>query len=171
MKKKAIVISFVIVLCLTMMLTSVNAQSTSNSCRKSFAVGAGIFIHQESGETHTHYFDFSVSDTNMKANPQGTFNLVCVHGKEIVMIIRSTQITSFDVDSVKGGTMATFAGVAMVKMDNGAWEKGWTFTVSAFDLYGKNNDAIGITLSTPLGDVHCTMDTTQLAAGNIIIKN
>ena len=170
MNKKIIVVSLVIALCLTMMLTVVNAQPTNNSCGKSFAVGAGVFIHQESGETHTHYFDFSVSNANMRNSPQGTFHLVCVHGQQIVMMIRSSEITSFSVESVQGGTMATFTGSAFVKMDNGAWENGWTFTVTALDLNGKNKDAIGITLLNPDGFEHCSMDPIPIAFGNIIIK-
>ena len=171
MKKKAIVISLIVFLCLTSMLTAANAQTTTKSREKSFAVGAGIFIHQENGETHTHYFDFSVTDTNTKNSPQGTFHLVCVHGKEIVMIIRSNEITSFEVESVTGGKMATFTGSATVKMDNGLWEEGWTFTVTALDLNGRNDDAIGIKLLNPQGDVHCSMDPIPIAVGNIIIKN
>lgn len=171
MKKKASVISLIIVLFLTSMLAVANAQTTTESCEKSFAVGAGVFIHQEAGETHTHYFDFSVTDTNIRNNPQGTFHIVCMHGKEIVMIIRSNEITSFNVESVTGGKMAMFTGSATVKMDNGPWEEGWTFTVTALDLNGRNNDAIGITLLNPQGEVHCTVEPVPIAFGNIIIKN
>jgi hypothetical protein len=54
MKKKAIVILIVVILCLTSMLTVVNAQPTNRACGKSFAVGAGVFLHDESGVTHRH---------------------------------------------------------------------------------------------------------------------
>ena len=171
MKKKAIVISLIIVLCLTSMLTVANAQTTTKSREKSFAVGAGVYIHQEAGETHTHYFDFGVTDTNTKNSPEGSFNLVCLHGKEIAMIIKSDDIVSFSIGKVTGGSMATFTGSATVKMDNGPWLEGWSFTVAAFDSNGKSIDAIGITLFNPEGQVHCTMELTPIASGNIAIKN
>jgi hypothetical protein len=170
MKKKAIVILIVVILCLTSMLTVVNAQPTNKACAKSFVVGAGVFLHDESGVTHKHYFDFSVFDTNKKNGPEGTFNLVCVHGKEIAMKIKSDDITSFSVESVKRGLQATFTGSATVKMDNGPWQEGWSFTVTAFDSNGKSKDAIGITLFNPSGQVHCTMEPTPIASGNIAIN-
>ena len=169
MKKKAIVISIVVILCLTSMIAVVNAQSTNKACAKSFAVGAGVFLHDELGVTHKHYFDFSVFDK--KNGPEGTFNLVCVHGKEIAMIIKSDDITSFSVESIKRGLEATLTGSATVKMDNGPWQEGWSFTVTAFDSNGKAKDAIGITLLDPAGEVYCTMELTPIASGNIAIKN
>ncbi len=171
MKKKAIVISIVVILCLTSMLTVVNAQPTNKACAKSFAVGAGVFLHDESGVIHKHYFDFIVFDTNTKNSPEGSFNLVCVHGKEIAMIIKSDDIVSFSIGKVTGGSMATFTGSATVKMDNGPWLEGWSFTVVAFDSNGKSIDAIGITLFNPKGEEHCTMELTPIASGNIAIKN
>jgi hypothetical protein len=170
MIKKAIVISIVAILCLTSMLTVVNAQPTTKACAKSFAVGAGVFLHDESGVIHKHYFDFSVIDTHKKNGPEGTFNLVCVHGKEIAMIIKSNDITSFSVESVKRGVQATFTGSATVKMDNGPWQKGWSFRVAAFDSNGKSNDAIGIALFNRDGEVHGTMEPTPIASGNIEIN-
>jgi hypothetical protein len=171
MKKKAIVISIVVILCLSSMLTVVNAQPTKKECTKSFAIGTGVFLHDEgSGVIHKHYFDFSVFDTNKKNSPEGTFNLVCLHGKEIAMIIKSKDITSFSVEPVKRGLEATFTGSAMVKMDDEQWQKGWSFTVVAFDSNGRSNDAIAITLFNPEGTVHCTMELTPLAYGNIAIK-
>jgi hypothetical protein len=108
MKKKAIVISIVVILCLTSMLTAVNAQTPNKACAKSFAVGAGVFLHDESGVIHKHYFDFSVFDTNTKNSPEGSFNLVCVHGKEIAMIIKCDDIMSFGIEKVKGGLILIF---------------------------------------------------------------
>jgi len=171
MKNKAIAISIVIILSLTATLSIVSAQPTNKVCAKSFAVGAGLFLHDESGVTHKHYFDFSVFDTNTKNSPVGSFNLVCVHGKEIAMIIKSDDITSFSIEKVKGGLMATFTGSATVKMDNGPWLEGWSFTVAAFDSNGKSNDAISITLLNSDGQLHCTMELTPIASGNIAIKN
>lgn len=172
MKNKSIVISIVIILSLSATLSIVNAQPTNKGvCAKSFAIGAGVFLHDESGVIHRHYFDFSVFDTNKKNSPEGSFNLVCVHGKEIAMIIRSDDITSFNIEKIKGGTMATFTGSATVKMDNGLWLEGWSFTVTAFDSNGKSKDAIGITLFNPASQVHCTMELTVLASGNIAIEN
>ena len=168
MKKKAIVISIVAILCLSSILAVVNAQPTNKACAKSFAVGAGVFLHDESGVTHKHYFDFSVADK--KNGPEGTFNLICVHGKEIAMIIKSDDITSFSVESVKRGLQATFTGSATVKMDNGPWQEGWSFTVTAFDSNGKSKDTIGIILLDQDGEVHCTMEPTPIASGNIAIN-
>ena len=167
MKKKAIVISIVAILCLSSILAVVNAQPTNKACAKSFAVGAGVFLHDESGVTHKHYFDFSVADK--KNGPEGTFNLICVHGKEIAMIIKSDDITSFSVESVKRGLQATFTGSATVKMDNGPWQEGWSFTVTAFDSNGKSKDTIGIILLDQDGEVHCTMEPTPISSGNIKI--
>ena len=80
MKQKAIVISIVALFCLSSMLAAVNAEPTNKgTCSKSFAVGIGVFLHDESGVIHKHYFDFSVFD---KKNPEGTFNLVCVQGNK-----------------------------------------------------------------------------------------
>ena len=169
MKKKAIVISIVVLLCFSSMLAVVNAQPTNKGmCVKSFAVGAGVFLHDESGVIHKHYFDFSVFDK--RNGPVGTFNLVCVQGTQILMIIKSDGITSFSVESVKRGLQATFAGSAMVKMDNGPWQEGWSFSVTAFDSNGRCKDTVGITLFNPDGEVHCTMEATQIVSGNIEIS-
>jgi hypothetical protein len=169
MKKKAIVISIVAILCLSSMIAVVNAQPTNNgACAKSFALGAGVFLHTESGVIHKHYFDFSIFDK--KNGPEGTFNLICVQGKQILMIIKSDDISSFSVDSAKRGLQATFTGSATVKMDDGPWQEGWTFTVTAFDSNGKSIDTIGFTLYDQNGDVHCTMEPTPIASGNIAIN-
>jgi uncharacterized secreted protein with C-terminal beta-propeller domain len=170
MKKKAIVISIVAILCIASMLTVVNAQTPNKACAKSFAVGAGVFLHDESGVIHKHYFDFSVFDTNKKNGPEGTCNLVCVHGKQIAMIIKSDDITSFSVESVKRGLEATFTGSATVKMEDGQWQEGWSYIVTAFDSNGKSRDTIGITLFDPSDQVHCTMEPTPIASGNIAIN-
>jgi hypothetical protein len=169
MKKKAIVISIIAILCLSSMLAVVNAQPANNGvCAKSFAVGAGAFLHTESGAIHKHYFEFSIFDT--KNGPEGTFNLVCIQDKQIHMIIKSDDITSFNVESVKRGLQATFTGTATVKMDNGPWQEGWSFTVIAFDSNGKAKDTIGITLYEPSGQLHCSVDPTPLTSGNIEIN-
>jgi hypothetical protein len=170
MKKKAIVISIIAILCLSSMLAVVNAQPTNKECQKSFAVGSGVFLHDESGVIHKHYFDFSVIDTHKKNGLEGTFNLVCVQGKQIHMIIKSDDITSFSVESVKRGLQTTFTGSATVKMDNGQWQEGWSFTVTAFDSNTKAKDTIGITLYEPDHQVHCSVDPTPIASGNIEIN-
>ena len=168
MKKKAIVISIVAILCLSSMLAVANAQPTNKGvCAKSFAIGTGVFLHDESGVIHKHYFDFSVFDTHKKNGPEGTFNLVCVQGKQIHMIIKSDDITSFSVESVKRGLQATFTGSATVKMDNGPWQEGWSFTVTAFDSNTKAKDTIGITLYEPGLLFHCSVDQTLIAYGTV----
>jgi len=167
-KSKALVILIVIMLSLTATLSIVNAQPTNKTCEKSFAVGAGVFLHDESGVTHKHFFDFSVFER--KNGPEGSFNLVCVQGKQILMIIKSNEITSFSVASVKRGLQATFTGSATVKMDNGPWQEGWSFTITAFDSNTKAKDTIGITLYEPNGQLHCSIDPTPIASGNIAIN-
>jgi hypothetical protein len=102
--------------------------------------------------------------------PQGTFNLVCKHDDQIDTIIVSTKITSFSVSAVQGGLEAVFTGSALVKLSGAAWEKGWTFTVTAYDLAGAGTDLIGITLLTPQGQVQCSADPTPLSSGNIIVR-
>ena len=168
MKSKAIVISIVIMLSLTATLSIVNAKPTNKSCEKSFAAGAGIFLHDESGVTHTHYFDFSIFER--KNGPEGSFNLVCLEGKQILMIIKSNDITSFSVESLKRGLQATFTGSATVKMDNAPWQEGWTFAITAFDSNTKTKDTIGITLYEQNGQIHCSMEPTPITSGNIAIN-
>ncbi len=168
MKSKAIVISIVIILSLTATLSIVNAKPTNKSCEKSFAVGAGVFLHDESGVTHKHYFDFSVFE--QKNGAEGFFNLVCVQEKQILMTIKSDEITSFSVESVKKGLQATFTGSATVKMDNNPWQESWTFTITAFDSNTKAKDTISITLYEPNGQLHCSMDPTPITSGNIAIN-
>ena len=168
MKSKALVISIVIILSLTATLSIVNAKPTNKSCEKSFAVGAGVFLHDESGVTYKHYFDFSIFDT--KNGPEGSFNLVCLQDKQILMIIKSNDITSFSVESVKKGLQTTFTGSATVKMDNDPWQESWTFTITAFDSNTKAKDTIGITLYEPNGQIHCSMKPTPITSGNIAIN-
>ena len=86
------------------------------------------------------------------------------------MIIKSDDITSFSVESVKKGLQATFTGSATVKMDNDPWQEGWTFTITAFDSNTKAKDTIGITLYEPNGQLHCSIDPTPITSGNIAIN-
>lgn len=171
MKKKAIVISIIAILCLSSMLAVASAQPTNKGvCSKSFALGAGVFLHDESGVIHKHYFDFSVLDTNKKNSPEGTFNLVCIENKQIHMIIKSDDITSFSIESVKRGLQATFTGSATVKMDNGQWQEGWSFIVTVVDSKGKAKDTIGISLYDAADQLHCSVDPTPITSGNIEIN-
>lgn len=164
-KKAAAIFVFIGILLLTTLASTASAAPTH---RKDSAVGTGVFIHDHEGLPHTHYFAFSVQE-GPKCNPQGTFHLVCKHDGQIVTIIVSTRITSFDVDRVQGGLEAVFTGSAIVKMDNEPWTRGWTFTVTAIDsCYGP--DMLGITLVDPQGQVHCNVEPTPLSSGNIKIK-
>ena len=54
-------------------------------------------------------------------------------------------------------------------MDDGQWQGGWSFIVTAFDSNGKSKDTIGITVLNPDGEVHCTMEPTPISSGNINI--
>lgn len=167
MKRKILIFALVGVLLLGTMLSMASASEHS---RKASANGAGVFIHEHEGLPHTHYFAFSVSQGYSKYSPKNTFNLICKHDGQIVTIIVSTTITSFSVERVQGGLKAVFAGSALVKMNNTAWEKGWVFTVTAYDLDPKGVDSIGIILINPQGQVHCTVDPTPLTSGNIVIR-
>jgi hypothetical protein len=163
LNRKTLVFAFISVLLLSTLLSTASAHTN----RKDSAVGAGVFIHEHEGIPHTHYFAFSVTE-GPKNVPQGTFNLVCKHDDQIDTIIVSTRITSFTVSAVQGGLEAVFTGSALVKLNGAAWEKGWTFTVTAYDFDGA--DLIGITLLTPQGQVQCSADPTPLSSGNIIVR-
>ena len=72
MKSKAIVISIVIMI--NSHCNALHSKRKTNKqgvAEKSFAAGAGIFLHDESGVTHTHYFDFSIFER--KNGPEGSF--------------------------------------------------------------------------------------------------
>ena len=86
------------------------------------------------------------------------------------MIIKSNDITSFNVESLKRGLQATFTGSATVKMDNAPWQEGWTFAITAFDSNTKTKDTIGITLYEQNGQIHCSMEPTPITSGNIAIN-
>ncbi len=170
MKSKALIFTFIGILLLATLISTASATPTNNqTVRKDSAVGAGVFIHEHDGVPHTHYFAFSVSE-DAKNMPRGQFSLVCKHDGQIDTIIVSTRISSFSVDRVQGGLEAVFTGSAFVKINNGPWESGWTFTVSAFDLDGAGTDMIGITLVNPQGQVQCSAEPTTLNSGSIIIR-
>jgi hypothetical protein len=168
LKNNALIITFVLVglFLLTPMLSTASAAQTSY---KANATGVGVFVHDHDGIPHTHYFVFSIS-SNSKTAPQGQFSLVCTHDGQIDTIIFSTKISSLSVEPVQGGLKAVFTGSALVKMGDANWEKGWTFTVTAYDLGGRGSDLIGITLFTPQGQVQCSADPTPLNSGNIAIR-
>jgi hypothetical protein len=165
LKKKALIFGFNGILLLTTLISTASAAFTNE---KDSAVGAGVFIHEHQGLPHTHYFAFSVQENRNQL--QGTFNLVCKSGSQTDIMIKSTEITSLSIQSVQGGLAAVFTGSAMVKMDNGPWQSGWTFTVTAYDLDGAGADMIGVTLFNPQGQVHCSAEPTPLNSGNILIK-
>jgi hypothetical protein len=172
LKKKALVFSLIGVVIVLSMISTVNAQ-TNYSNKAASAFGAGTFVHDHEGTPHNHYFAFSVSDGNLKKDgwsysPDGRFYMLATHEKEIHMIVKSDQIQRFKVNTADGGLSVTFEGVATVKHMDGAWEKGWKFTVEAFD-YGSNGaDSIHIMFTAPDGTQHHMEGT--LTSGNIVIK-
>lgn len=166
LKRELSIISLIGLLFLTAMLSTANA---SNLSGKDIASGGGVFIHEHEGAPHTHIFALSVSDSSPNP-PIGAFNLVCKHDQQIEMMIHSTQIDSFNVQTTQGGLKADFSGIAQVKMNNGVWEEGWRFSVTAYDLDGNGVDLIGVTLINPQGQVHCSDEPTPIASGNIVIK-
>jgi hypothetical protein len=166
LKRKLSIISLISLLFLTAILTTANASNVSG---KDIASGGGVFIHEHQGVPHTHIFALSVSDSSPNP-PIGTFNLVCKHDQQIEIMIHSTQIESFDIQTTQGGLRADFSGIAQVKMNNGIWEDDWRFQVTAYDLDGKGVDLIGVTLINPQGQVHCSAEPTPIASGNIVIK-
>ncbi len=164
MNRKTTLLSFASLFILASMLSTASAETLTQNSLRSYAVGAGVFNMQMEGEIHKHYFAFSVSE-NLD---HSFFNLVCIHNREICMIVKSDEITSFQVEPVQGGLSAMFSGTARVKMHGGEWEDGWTFTVTAFDygMKGKGVDRLILELSN--SEEHHMEGT--LTAGNIIIK-
>jgi hypothetical protein len=169
LKKQALLFAFVSILLVAAMFSTASATPTKSK-DKDAAVGGGVFVHEHDGVPHTHYFAFSVSE-GPRNIPQGTFHLICKHDGQIDTIIASTKITSLTVMAVSDGLAAVFTGTVLVKMNNAAWEKGWTFTVTAYDLDSGSTDLIGVTLVNPQGQVQCSAEPTPLSTGNIIIKN
>jgi len=172
LKKKAFVFSLISVFIVLSMLTTANAETNSGRNRPS-ALGVGTFVHGHDGIPHNHYFAFSVSDGNLKSDgwyykPDGKFYLVATHDKEIHMIVKSDQIQRFKVIKVEGGLSVIFEGVATVKHHDADWEKGWKFTVEAFDYGWKGEDSIHILFTAPDGTEHHMEGT--LTSGNILIK-
>jgi hypothetical protein len=161
--KRLFVIAALVCLLLSPLMSMVAAKSNDPIT----ANGAGVFVHEHEGVPHTHYFVFAVSSAS--GSPQGHFSLVCKHDDQIETIIFSTQINSITVQSVVGGLEVTFSGTANVKMGTADFTPGWTFTVTAFD-YGKSGDQIGVTLTNPQGQVHCTAEPTPLTLGHITIN-
>ncbi|HSQ49217.1 MAG TPA: hypothetical protein VLL96_06015 [Candidatus Deferrimicrobiaceae bacterium] len=164
-KKKALVLSLIGVIIALSMISTVSAQTT-NGNRPASAVGAGTFVHDHEGVPHNHYFAFGVSDAS--SNSDGRFYMAVTHEKETHMIVKSDQIQSFEVNTINGGLSATFEGVATVKHMDADWEKGWKFTVEAFDIGSKGADSIHITFTAPDGTQHHMEGT--LTSGNIVIK-
>jgi hypothetical protein len=167
LKRRVLVSIFVAFFLLSVALSTAAAKPSDFGA---LATGTGIFIHNDNGETHTHYFVFSVSQANPNNSPQGKFNLVCKHDSQIETIIFSTQITSLTITQTAEGLQAVFSGSALVKMDNGAFQRGWTFTVIANDFSGNGVDSIGVTLTNPSGQVVCMAEPTPLTQGHIIIN-
>ena len=172
LKKKMFVFSLISVFIVLSMISTVNAQ-TSFGSKGPAAFGAGTFVHDHEGVPHNHYFAFGVSDGALKTDgwsykPNGNFYMLAAHEKEIHMIAKSNQIDRFKVTKVEGGLTVIFEGVATVKHMDTDWEKGWKFTVEAFDYGSKGGDSIHIMFTAPDGTEH-HMDGT-LTSGNILIK-
>ena len=172
MKKKAIVISIIGVFVVLSLISTANAATNFGADRPS-AFGIGTFVHEHEGVPHKHSFAFSVSDGYLKRDgwhykPDGNFYLVVTHEKEIHMIAKSDQIQRFKVVKVEGGLSVIFEGVATVKHMDSGWEKGWKFTVEAFDYGWKGKDSIHIMFTAPDGTEHHMEGT--LTSGIIVIK-
>ena len=169
--KKAFVFSLIGVVVVLSMISTVNAQ-TNYSDKAASAFGVGTFVHDHEGTPHNHYFAFSVSDGNPKVSwnhkPDSRFYMLATHEKEIHMIVKSDQIQSFKVMTVDGGLNVVFEGIATVKHIDADWEKGWEFTVEAFDYRSQGVDSIHITFTAPDGTQHHMEGT--LTSGNIVIK-
>ena len=170
-KKLYIIVTISIFISLSLLSTA-NAQTTLVN-RSPVAFGAGTFVHEHEGVPHNHYFAFSISDGNLKRdgwyyNPDGKFYMIATHENEIHMIAKSDQIQRFKVINVEGGLNLIFEGVATVKHMNADWEKGWKFTVEAFDYNSKGSDSLHIMFTAPDGTQHHMEGT--LTSGNIIIK-
>jgi len=171
-KKKALVFSLISALIILSMLSTVNAQNNFGH-KGAVAFGAGTFVHEHEGVPHNHYFTFSVSDGHLKRDgwyykPDGKFYMLATHENEIHMIAKSDQIQRFQVNKVEGGLKVVFEGWATVKHMDTDWQKGWKFTVEAFDYGSKGGDSIHIMFTDPDGMEHHMGDT--LTSGNILIK-
>ena len=172
LKKKMFVFSLISVFIVLSMISTVNAQTISVS-KGAAAFGAGTFVHEHEGVPHNHYFTFSVSDGYLKRDgwyykPDGKFYMLATHENEIHMIAKSDQILRFQVNKVKGGLNVVFEGVATVKHMDKDWQKGWKFTVEAFDYGSKGQDSIHIMFTAPDRTEHHMEGT--LTSGNILIK-
>ena len=172
LKKKMFVFSLIGVFIVLSMISTVNAQTSSVS-KGPAAFGAGTFVHDHEDVPHNHYFAFGVSGGNLKSDgwsykPNGNFYMLATHNKEIHMIAKSEQIERFKVINVEGGLKVIFEGVATVKHMDAGWEKGWKFTVEAFDYGSKGEDSIHIMFTAPDGTQHHMEGT--LTSGNILIK-
>ena len=172
LKKKAFVLSLIGVFIVLSLLSTANAE-TNFSANGPSAFGVGTFVHDHEGVPHKHYFAFSVSDGNLKRDgwyykPDGKFYMIATHDKEVHMIAISDQIQRFKVVKVEGGLSVIFEGVATVKHMDADWERGWKYTVEAFDSGLKGTDSIHIMFTAPDGTQHHMEGT--LTSGNIQIK-
>jgi hypothetical protein len=156
-------------------LSTANAQTPQTNLvnKASLAIGAGTFVHEHDSVPHNHYFAFGVSDGNLKRdgwhyNPVGKFYMIAKHENEVHMIAKSYQIERFMVTKVDGDLTAVFEGVATVKHMEEDWQKGWKFTVEAFDSRSKGEDFIHIAFTAPDGTQHHMEGA--LTSGNILIK-
>jgi hypothetical protein len=172
LKKKLFVLGLISMFAILSLLSTANAQTNFDK-KEPVAFGAGTFIHDHEGIPHNHYFTFSVSDGNLKRdgwyyNPDGKFYMLATHENEIHMIAKSDQIQRVKVIKVEGGLNVVFEGVATVKHMDADWQKGWKFTVEAFDYGSKGTDFIHIMFTAPDGTEHHMEGT--LTSGNIMIK-
>ena len=171
-KKKSLVLGLIGMFIVLSLLSTANAQTNFGN-KGPVAFGAGTFIHEHEGVPHNHYFTFSVSDGNLKRDgwyykPDGKFYMLATHENEIHMIAKSDQIQRFKVIKVEGGLNVVFEGVATVKHMDADWQKGWKFTVEAFDYSSTGSDSIHIMFTAPDGTEHHMEGT--LTSGNIVIK-
>ena len=172
LKKKLFVVGLTSMLIALSLLSTANAQpSFSNKGPSVF--GAGTFTHEHEGVPHDHYFAFGVNYGCLKNDgwyykPSGKFFMLAIHENEIHMIAKSDQIQRFKVIKVEGGLNAVFEGVATVKHMNEDWQRGWKFTVEAFDYDSKGIDFIHIMFTAPDGTEHHMEGA--LTSGNILIK-
>ena len=172
LKKKAFVLSLISVFIVVSMLSTANAETNFGS-KGPAAFGIGTFVHEHDDIPHNHYFAFAVSGGNVKSDgwyykPDGKFYLIATHDKEVHMIAKSDWIQRFKVIKVEDGLSVIFEGVATVKHHDANWEKGWKFTVEAFDYGSTGADSIHIMFTAPNGMEHHMEGT--LTSGNILIK-
>jgi hypothetical protein len=172
LKKKSFVLGLISMFIVLSLLSTVSAQNNFSN-KGPVAFGAGTFIHDHDGVPHNHYLTFSVSEGNLRRDgwyykPEGKFYMIATHEDEIHMIAKSEQIQRFKVVKVEGGLSVVFEGVATVKHMDADWQKGWKFTVEAFDYGLKGNDYIHIMFTAPDGTEHHMEGT--LTSGNIVIK-